>query len=101
MASTQPATRQHSAVGRFFRNPDTGELAIVQVPNLPLAIFLVATAVRMLFHPSGSVATGVSVIAGVSLLWWAIDEVIRGNSPFRRVLGAAVLVGSVLSFLMR
>ncbi|MDQ1565146.1 MAG: hypothetical protein QOF96_26, partial [Actinomycetota bacterium] len=30
---------------------------------------------------------------------WSVDEIARGDSPFRRVLGAVVLVGLVLSLL--
>jgi hypothetical protein len=90
-----------SAVDRFFRNPETGELAVVQAPNLPLAIFMVATGVRLLFHPEGDVGTVVSVVSGVSLAWWAIDEILRGDSPFRRVLGAVVLASIVVGLVMR
>jgi hypothetical protein len=90
-----------TAFGRFFRNSTTGEWAIVQFPNLPLAIFLVATLVRMAVHPHGGAGTALSVVGGVSLAWWSVDEIARGDSPFRRVLGAVVLVGMVLSLLMR
>jgi hypothetical protein len=88
-----------SAAGRLFRNSATGEWAIVQFPNLPLAIFLVATLVRLAFHPHGGAGTALSVVGGVSLGWWSVDEIARGESPFRRVLGAVVLVGLVLSLL--
>jgi hypothetical protein len=93
--------RSRSVIGRFFRNPETGELAIVQVPNLPLGIFLAATIVRLVLHPHGAVATAASVIAGVGLVWWSVDEIARGESPFRRVLGGVVLGGFVLGLLMR
>jgi len=36
------------------------------------------------------VMTGV-ILAGGALLVWALDEVVRGASPFRRVLGAVIL----------
>lgn len=55
----------------------------------------------MVFQPAGTVGTAVSVIAGVSIVWWAVEEIVRGESPFRRVLGGVVLVGSVLGILMR
>jgi hypothetical protein len=88
-----------TAFGRFFRNSGTGKLAIVQLPNIPLAIFIVATLVRSAFHPHGAGGTALSVIGAVSLAWWSVDEIARGDSPFRRILGAAVLVGLVLSLL--
>ena len=40
-------------------------------------------------------AAAVSVLAGIGLVWWAGDEVWRGDSRFRRVLGAVVLAGFV------
>ena len=36
---------RRSGIAWFFRNPDTGELAIAQAPNVPLWAFLAATAV--------------------------------------------------------
>ena len=84
--------RSRSAVSRFFRNPQTDRVAVAQFPNLPLAIFLVASVVRRVVRPDGDAGTAVSVVATGSLLWWAGDEVLRGASPFRRVLGAGVLV---------
>ncbi len=77
----------------FFRNPDTGEVVIAQRPNLPLAIFLVATGVRIALHPHGAAGSITSAVGTVSLTWWAADEVLRGDSPFRRVLGGVVLAG--------
>lgn len=90
-----------SAFGRFFRNSDTGKLVIAQLPNLPLAIFLAATAVRLVFRPDGGVGTATSVVGTAALVWWAADEVLRGDSPFRRVLGAVVLVATVIGALTR
>ncbi|MDQ1567728.1 MAG: hypothetical protein QOF96_2608, partial [Actinomycetota bacterium] len=53
-----------SAVGRFFRNSDTGQWAIVQFPNLPLAIFLIATLARLAVHPHDGAGTALSVVGG-------------------------------------
>jgi hypothetical protein len=86
---------------RFFRNPKTGELVIAQRPNLPLAIFLVATLVRLAFDPQGAVGTAVALVAALGLVWWAVAEIVRGDSPFRRVLGGVVLVAFAVGRLMR
>ncbi|MEA3076959.1 MAG: hypothetical protein QOF60_1867 [Actinomycetota bacterium] len=86
---------------RFFTNPDTGELAIFQVPNLPLVVFFVAAFVRRVFQPHGAVGTAVSVVAGLSLAWWSVDEIARGDSPFRRVLGGLVLIAMIAGLLLR
>lgn len=80
-----------SALSRFFRNPETGEVVVAQLPNLPLAVFLAATAVRLVLSPEGTAGTVVSVVGTAGLAWWAADEILRGDSPFRRVLGAVVL----------
>jgi hypothetical protein len=106
MASNVSATPERtapapSAFGRFFRNPETGELKIAQIPNIPLAIFVVVTAVRLAFKPHGTGGTALSVVGALALVWWSVDEILRGDSPFRRVLGGVVLVGFSLSLLMR
>ena len=76
----------------LFRNRETGEITVAQWPNPPLLVFLVAAAVRRFADPEGDVRTGVTVVATVALLWWAVDEVVRGVNPFRRILGAVVLL---------
>lgn len=105
---TRPSPVDHDAhvtsrspIDRFFRNPETGRLTIVQAPNLPLAIFLVATAVRLVLHPEGTVGTAVSIVGTASLVWWSVDEIARGDSPFRRVLGAVVLAATLAGLLLR
>lgn len=92
-------TSERSAVARFFTDPDTGRWAVVQWPNLPLITFLVATGVRVLRHPEGTAGTAVAVIGGAALLGWSGLEIARGDSPFRRVLGAAVLAMTVAGIL--
>lgn len=84
------------AFDRVCRDPESGALAIVQRPNLPLGLYLAATALRLVADPQGGLRTVTAVLAGLGLLWWALDEIVRGDSPFRRVLGAVVLIGLVL-----
>ena len=98
MAPRVPASGDSTARRAFdwlFRDPDTGRIAIVQFPNLPLAIFLVASVVRRIFDPAGTAGTVVAVAATIGLLWWAAEEVFAGDSRFRRALGAAVLLSTV------
>src|SRR4051794_13554638 len=91
---------RHADLGSFFRNPETGDVVVAQPPNAPLALFLAATAVRLLASPHGTFATAISVLATGSLTVWAVLEVARGDSPFRRVLGGVVLVGTGLRVVM-
>lgn len=83
----------------LFLNRHTGRITIAQWPNAPLGLFLVASGLRWLLDPSGGVRTGLGVVATVGLLWWAVDEVVRGVNPWRRLLGGAALAGQVIKYL--
>jgi hypothetical protein len=85
----------------LFRNRRTGEITIAQFPNAPLIVFLVAAGVRWIFHPSGAVGTIIAVVATVSLIVWAADEIGRGVNPWRRFLGGGVLAFTVIGLLTR
>jgi hypothetical protein len=84
------------AIDWFFRDPRTGAVVVAQRPNLPLVVFLVATVVRVVADPVGDAGRVTSAVGSIALAWWAALEVLRGDSPFRRVLGAAVLGGLVV-----
>jgi hypothetical protein len=63
---------------------------IVQFPNLPLAVALVAGALVRLVNGSGhDYATSVSYLA---LMVWAYEELAHGVNWFRRLLGLAFVV---------
>lgn len=49
---------------------------------------------RWLFEPVGSAGTVLQVVATTSLIWWAVDEILRGANPWRRLLGVVVLVAA-------
>ena len=76
----------------MFRDRSTGQVVIAQLPNLPLIVFLVAAAIRRYASPDGTAGAVVSGVATVALLWWSVDEVVRGVNPFRRILGGVVAV---------
>jgi hypothetical protein len=107
-SATQPDD-DHAAIRRalrtvvdwLFRDRRTGRVVIVQAPNSPLVLFLVAAGVRGFIHPHGTAGTIVTVVATASLLWWAGDEVARGVNPFRRLLGAAVLATTLAGLVFR
>jgi hypothetical protein len=81
-------------LGRFFRNPETGRVVVVQAPNLPLYLFLGASAVASF----GDVGPA-RIVAALALAWWSIAEILDGDSPFRRVLGGMVLLGVLVRVL--
>jgi hypothetical protein len=98
--SRTTTTQSHSTIGRFFRDPGTGRVVVVQWPNLPLWIWLAVTFAKLVLAPGGAVGQALSVVGTLSLIVWAVLEVARGQSPFRRVLGGLVLAGMLLGRLL-
>ena len=84
----------------LFRNRQTGEITIVQVPNVPLGVFLVAAVASRLLADS-TAASVLSVVSAIALAVWALDEIVRGVNPWRRILGATVLVVTVAGYVLR
>jgi hypothetical protein len=76
----------------FFRNRDTGAITIAQAPNLALWIVIVAAVLRWLWPFDGKLSEALTVVVKGGLLFWAADEIFRGVNPWRRCLGAAVVV---------
>ena len=80
----------------LFRNRQTGRITVAQFPNMALWVFLVASALRRFLDPGGWTGTGLDVVATGSLMWWAIDELVRGVNPWRRLLGGGVLAAQIV-----
>ena len=80
----------------FFRDRRTGRITIAQWPNLPLWIFVTASVVGLTIGSAGPLGRGAGLIAIVALVAWAVDELLRGVNPWRRCLGAAVLIGEAM-----
>lgn len=80
----------------LFRNRRTGGITIGQFPNAPLLIWLAASAAGLILDPKGDVRSALDIVGTLALAWWAVDEIVRGVNPFRRMLGAAVLGALVL-----
>jgi len=94
-----PATRTPDARPRratfpslqwWIRDRD-GDVALVQAPNAAILVWLASVVIGwagLLDHDRdivlGHVGRGALVV-------WGLDEVLRGASPVRRVLGAVVL----------
>ncbi|WP_331315081.1 hypothetical protein [Methylobacterium mesophilicum] len=82
----------------MFRDRTTGAITVAQWPNLPLWLFAGLSLAAWLAQDSGPLspwlpAAWLSVGADLALAWWAADELLRGVNPWRRILGAATLVG--------
>lgn len=77
-----------SRTDSFFRDR-SGQLALFQVPNPAIAVWLLATVLR--WSPYDSRDTELRWIGSGALIVWGLDELVRGAAPFRRLLGAVVL----------
>jgi hypothetical protein len=62
-------------------------------------VWLVAWALGR-FQLSDAHAAAVDGVRHGALLVWSLDEVVRGSSPFRRVLGAVVLSAQLASLVL-
>lgn len=85
----------------MFRSRKNGRITLVQLPNWPLGVWLLASVVMWVGHPKGWVGGSLSVLASAALALWSADELVRGVNPFRRLLGAAVLASLVFSVMAR
>lgn len=83
----------------LFRNRQTGRVTIAQFPNAALGVFLAASVTDWLLDPDGRLDTALRMLATGALVWWAVDELIRGVNPWRRLLGGAVLAGQLVRYL--
>ena len=82
----------------WFRSSD-GRLTLWQLPNPALCVWLV-TLVLGRFDLLAAHATAVDGVRHGALLVWALDEVVRGASPFRRTLGAVILAAQLASLVL-
>lgn len=79
----------------WFRSSD-GRMVLWQLPNPALCVWMAALVLGW-FELSATHATAVDGVRHGALLVWALDEVVRGASPFRRLLGAVVLAAQLAS----
>lgn len=87
-----PPAKPRGPLRWCFESRETGRITIVQWPNLPVWIAVAGYVVQALVHPQGRLGVALTIVIALALTWWALDELLRGANPFRRVLGVAVLV---------
>ena len=75
----------------WIRDRD-GNVVVAQPPNAAILVWLGSLLLGRTGLVDGSTATTVRDIGRGALLVWALEELVRGASPVRRVLGAVVLV---------
>ena len=80
----------------WFENRQTGAITIAQAPNPALLVAVGGWAVGALFGATpGTIGR---VVSTIGFVWWSGDEIVRGVNPWRRLLGAGVLVWQVIGF---
>jgi hypothetical protein len=82
-----PEPRSRSLFEWMFRNRRTGHITIAQFPNLALWTFLATVVVRWVLPTRSEARTTINAVAVAALAAWAVDEVLRGVNPWRRLLG--------------
>jgi hypothetical protein len=101
MPSRNTAAHQLSGPRRFLawfvHDSGTGRIALAQVPNPALGVWALTT-VCLWVGLFTDRATELRWIGTGALIAWAADEVIRGASPARRLLGAVVLGWQIVRF---
>jgi hypothetical protein len=71
----------------MFRSRVTGRIVVAQFPNASLGLFLVASVLHGVVTKPSTMATAVRWFSVAMLAWWALDEIVRGVNPWRRLLG--------------
>ncbi len=69
-----------------------GRVAVASWPNAALSIWIATALLGWSGLLGGEYADTLQLVGRGALLAWSLDEVVRGASPFRRVLGAVVFV---------
>ena len=85
----------------MFRSRVDGRCVVGHFPNTVLLVFIVAAVLRWLWAPDGIAGVVLDVVATVALLVWALDEVVRGVNPFRRMLGVGVALIVLVGLIAR
>ena len=80
---------------RWWVSDREGHLAVVSVPNPALALWLFCTVVGWTDVLSAERSDTLTAIGRGALVVWALDEVVRGASPVRRILGVVVLMAQL------
>lgn len=93
-----PVAVRLTSAAWWFRSSD-GRLTLWQLPNPALCVWLVTLALGR-FELSAEHSTAVTGVRHGALLVWALDEAVRGASPFRRLLGAVVLAAQLASLIL-
>ena len=91
---TSPST-QVLSLGWWVRDQN-GRATLAQWPNPALAVWLVTIVIGWAGVLGAARSATLADVGAGALIVWALDELVRGVSPFRRFLGAVVLTGQLI-----
>jgi hypothetical protein len=74
----------------WIRDRD-GHVVLAQLPNPAIGVWLAAVVIGRTGVLEGDRAETLTRVGQGALVAWSVDELLRGASPVRRVLGAVVL----------
>lgn len=77
---------------RWWVRDQDGDLIVAQWPNPALSVWLATVIVGWTGLLGAARSSTVADVGHGALLVWALDELVRGASPLRRLLGAVVSV---------
>jgi hypothetical protein len=80
---------------RVFQDRN-GRIVLAQMPNLPIITWGVASLLKIIFT-TGSIHSGLELIAYGCLFTWAWGELFQGVNYFRRTLGSLVIVSMIIN----
>ena len=86
------------SLGWWVRDQN-GRVTLAQWPNPALAVWLVTVMVGWTGALGAARSATLADVGRGALIVWALDELVRGAAPFRRLLGAVVLAGQLASLL--
>ena len=90
------AAKRINLINSLFKN-NHGKVVIRQTPNMPLWGWVVFSALARVFS-LGYAHNGFHSLANISLFVWAYLEIRSGESLFRRILGAMIMIGLLYEF---
>jgi len=96
MVANQRPERRVRSIGWWLRD-NNGRVIVAQWPSPALWVWIVAA----LLTWTAALAAHEVAVTGIgrgALIVWALDELVRGVNPFRRLLGAAVLAVQLARF---
>ena len=76
---------------KWFFKDDKGKYAIIAPPNLPLMLIIIGYVMTTLIH-TGPIYHLFSALQHGAVFLWSYLEIRYGESPFRRALGAVVMI---------